>query len=245
MWKAVAQAFRAKMVTVLITSFLLIAAISYAIYCRQRPSSNANAERALPPPPPARGLFNDLDSAVAADVARLAELETANKASALRAALLRRAAQADRSALSDARGDEALYEEVLGTLVERADDYKKLFALVSYIKRSDGLRVNVKLAERFLDAWRAAPDGRATAVVLHLAATADNAPLYQRAVEAVYGFWRDGQLPNISTEELRTLFDGEYWVLSAGVRNSGAGFILKQKLAKLRLELLKASSKSL
>jgi hypothetical protein len=33
------------------------------------------------------------------------------------------------------------------------------------------------------------------------------------------------------------LFDGEFWVLSARTRSSGAGFILKRKLASARREL--------
>jgi hypothetical protein len=233
------------MVTVLITSFLLLAAISYAIYWRQRTASKEPAERALAPPP-ARGLFSEEDSASAAETARQIEAEARNKAAVeLRTALMERVQQGDKAALYDALGDEALYEEVLCALVERADDYKKLFALASFIKRGDGLRVNARLAERFLDAWKASPESRSTVIVLHMAATADDAALYQRAIETVFALWQEGRLQNISAQELRTLFDGEYWVLSAGVRSSGAGFVLKQKLAKLRLELLKASSKPL
>jgi hypothetical protein len=225
------------MVTVLITSFLLLAAISYAIYRRQRVSSGESEGRVLQPPP-ARGLFSE-DYSNADAEARLKEAE--KQASARREALLERAAQGDKATLQDASDDAALYTEVLNALVERADSYKKLFALVSYIERSERLRVNVKLAERFLDTWKASPESRSTPIVLHIAATADNASLYQRAIETAYAFWRGGQLPNISAEELRVLFDGEYWMLSGDVRNSGAGFVLKQKLASIRLELLKAA----
>jgi hypothetical protein len=229
------------MVTVLITSFLLLAVISYAIYRQQRASSGENEERALPPPH-AHSLFSGNDS----DADALESLkEVERQASERREALLGRAAQGDKASLADASGDPALYDAVLDTLVERADDYKKLLALVSYIERSEArLSVNVHLAEKFLDAWKASPESRTTAIALHVSAISDNASIYQRAVEAVFAFWQGGQLPNISAEELRALFDGEYWVLSAAVRNSGAGFVLKQKLAQLRLQLLKASSKS-
>jgi hypothetical protein len=229
------------MVTVLITSFLLLAAISYAIFRQQRASSGESEGHALPPPR-ARSLFGDLDSE-AEESARL--MEARRQASERREALLARAAQNDKSALDDALDNTALYDAVLDALVERADNFKKLVALVSYIERSEGrrLRVNVPLAEKFLDAWKASPDTRTTAIALHVSATADSAPVYQRAVEAAFALWQSGQLPNISAEELRALFDGEYWVLSSGVRNSGAGFVLKQKLASLRLQLLKASSK--
>ena len=230
------------MVTVLITSFLLLAAISYAIFRQQRASSGESEGHALPPPPHARSLFGEAGVDALDESARLKEAE--RQASARREALLARAAQNDKSALDDALDDAALYDAVLDALAERADNYKRLVALVSYIERSERrLRVNVSLAEKFLDAWKASPDTRTTAIALHVAATADNAPVYQRAVETAFTLWQSGQLPNISAEELRALFDGEYWVLSSGVRNSGAGFVLKQKLASLRLQLLKASSK--
>ena len=242
-WKAIAQAFRAKMVTVLITSFLLLAAISYAIYRQQRASSGESEGRAIPPPH-AHGLFGEEDSYANA----LESLKEAEKRADAerRGALLDRAAQGDKSALEDACDDAVLYDAVLDALLERADNYKKLLALVSYIERSERpLRLSVALAEKFLDAWKASPEkSRTASIALHVSATADNAPAYQRAVEAVFALWQGGHLPDIRAEELRALFDGEYWVLSADARNSGAGFVLKQKLASVRLQLLKASSKS-
>jgi hypothetical protein len=235
------------MVTVLITSFLLLAAISYAIYCWQRTSSNETAGRALPPPPTRfRGLFSD-EHSDAQLAARLREAEALKLASEQRAVLLERAAQGDKAVLAEAHaiGNQALYDEALSALVSRAgDNYKQLFALVSHITRSDQLRVNPTLAERFLEAWKTAPDRRSVAVLLHIAARADDAPLYQRAVETAHQFWREGLLPGVSAEELRAVCDGEYWLLSESVRGSGEGFILKRKLSKLRQELSRASSKT-
>jgi hypothetical protein len=56
-------------------------------------------------------------------------------------------------------------------------------------------------------------------------------------VEEALNFWRRGLLPDVSAAELKALFDGEFWVLSARTRGSGAGFILKRKLASARREL--------
>ena len=42
---------------------------------------------------------------------------------------------------------------------------------------------------------------------------------------------------NMSAEELRSLFEGEYWLLSSEAKRSGAGFLLKQRLAHVRREL--------
>lgn len=242
------------MVTVLVTSFLLLTVISYAIYRWQRPSSNENAaQRALPPPPTAmRSLFSD-ERSDAALAAHLKEAEAGKQASELRDRLLERAALGDKAVLMEAHATQnsALYDEVLSALVTRAgDDYKRLFALVSHITRSSNgsdeqLRVSRDLAERFMEAWQAAsPDRRGVAVMLHVAARADSAEVYQRAVETAYEMWRRRELQEVSAEELRALFDGEYWMLSANSRGSGAGFVLKRRLAKLRQELNVASPKT-
>jgi hypothetical protein len=251
-WKAIAQASGAKMVTVLVTSFLLLTVISYAIYRWQRPSSNENAEqRALTPPPTGvRSLFND-EHSDAALAKRLKEAEVEKQFLELRTSLLERAALGDKAILAEAHAYpvSSLYDEVLRALTLRCgDDYKQLFALVSHITRSSStnssapLRVSPELAERFIAAWRAsAADRRSVAVVLHVAARADDVNVYQRAVESVYELWSARELQDVSAEELRSLFDGEYWTLSTSTRSSGEGFVLKRRLAKLRHELNKAT----
>ncbi len=129
----------------------------------------------------------------------------------------------------------------MNALVERADSDQSILSLASYITRNDGLRVNTKLAERFIEAWKNSPDRSFTAKMLHVAALADDAALYQQAIETALRFWRAGRLPEMSAEELRVLIESEFWVLSNGARDSGAGFILKTKLAALRRELSKVA----
>jgi hypothetical protein len=72
---------------------------------------------------------------------------------------------------------------------------------------------------------------------LHIAALADDAAVYQRAVEVALRFWREGNLPDVSAQELRSILDGEFWILSSPTRSSGAGFLLKNVLAGARREL--------
>lgn len=222
--------------TVLITSVLLLAVIAFAIYRWQRPRLNDQAERALPPMPPhLRGLFDDTDSnhQLALVAARAAEQESQ------RTQLLARAKEGDKEALADAHafGDDDLYEEVLDTLVERAGSDTQLFALVSYIARSEHLKVNVRLALKFIEIWRLAPDRRSTSEALHVAALANDAEVYRKTVESALQFWREGRLQNIPAEELHTLVESEYWILAPDARNSGAGFVLKRTLAAIRREL--------
>ncbi|HEX8653223.1 MAG TPA: hypothetical protein VF708_20585 [Pyrinomonadaceae bacterium] len=227
------------MVTVLITSFLLIAAISYAFYCWQRTPSERDAEQGRIPPR-FGGLFS-VDTVEEPQAGR-APVKANSVTSEARAALHERAARSDRTALSDAAacGDAALYDEILNALVERADSDQKLLALVSHITRSEELRVNRRLAEAFIEAWKTSPDRGALPKMLHVAALADDAALYQKAIETAFQFWRERRLAGISAQELRTLMESEYWLLTTGVRNSGAGFVLKLKLAGLRRELAAA-----
>jgi hypothetical protein len=224
------------MVTVLVTSFLLFAAISYAIYWWQRSSSNENAERALPPSR-AVGLFAELSRA---ETDALLAAEQQAQASAQRVSLLERAAAGDKKSLNEAQaaGDAQLYGEVLDALTERAETAESLLALVSYVARSEGLRVNALLAAKFIESWkRSSPDRGSTAKVLHVAALAGDAGVYQQAVETTFQLWRDGRVPSLSADELRQLVESEYWILPAESRSSGAGFVLKRTLARLRREL--------
>jgi hypothetical protein len=226
------------MVTLLITSFLLLAGITYAVYLWQRPSSKEGAE-ALLPPPGAAGLFSE-------DPGEPAPRELAdgkNPGEDERRELLSRAEAGEKQALDDARAlnDAALYDAVLNVLTERADSDKSLLALASYVARSDGrLGVNRRLAERFIESYGRAPDRQTTMKMLHVAAGANDAGLYQRAVETAYQHWRDRRLNGVSADELRQLVEGEFWLLAPEARNSGAGFLLKRTLARLRKQLVKA-----
>ncbi len=227
------------MVTLLITSFLLIAGITYALYLWQRPSTKGTVEALLPPPPGGVSLFGD-------DPGEPAPRELTdgkNVQEEERRALLSRAEAGDKEALEEAVRDVALYDEVLNALVERADSDQKLLALASHISRSDArLRVNRRLAERFIESYKRAPDRATTMKMLHVAAHANDAGVYQMAIETAYQFWRDRRLTGISADELRQLVEGEFWLLAPEVRNSGAGFLLKRTLARLRRQLVAATN---
>jgi hypothetical protein len=120
----------------------------------------------------------------------------------------------------------------------QADSDKKLLALVSYMTSvSPAFSINRRLAERFMEAWKASPDRGSTAKMLHMVALADDAELYRQAFETALTFWRENRIPGLSAEELRSLAESEYWILSQNERSSGQGFLLKLKLAALRREL--------
>ncbi|MBC7910586.1 MAG: hypothetical protein H7Y30_08805 [Pyrinomonadaceae bacterium] len=230
------------MVTVLIASFILLAAISFAIYrFRQNALPGEQKSQALPPPPDYKGLF-DASGEEARFRAEQFEKELAEK----RRDLLARAASGDKETLDEAHlmRESDLYDEVLSALVGRAENEKQLLSLASYISRSDSLPVNKKFVEAFIGFWKISPDRRTTAKMLHLAAKAGDAVVYQNAIESALQSWRERKLPDTGAEELAQLIESEFWILPAGARNSGAGFLLKRELAKVRRELAAHNNKT-
>lgn len=223
------------MVTFLITSLIILAFLAVAVYFWQKPASSDETE-ALLPPPHWRGLFIDgiPDGKISAEDDSATHLQQ-------RVALLDRAAKGEKSVLQEARNtssseDSRLYEEVLNSLVESADSEPKLLALVSYVTRHE-LPVNKKLAATFIASCKSAPGPNSAAKMLHVAALSDDATVYQVAVETALEFRSNGLLSEISPQELLAILEGEFWLLSANTRSSGAGFLLKRTLSSARREL--------
>jgi len=92
-------------------------------------------------------------------------------------------------------------------------------------------------AIKAIKAFQESPNRTTTTNLLHIAAVADDAKNYGRAVELVLMSWRDGTLSDLSARELQALFNSEYWVLSSRTRTSGAGFVLKNTLSSANREL--------
>jgi hypothetical protein len=215
-----------------ITLFFL-AAIAYTIYRKQQHASGSVYElRAARP----RTLFGEVG---ASDQQEAAEESFAPQDDE-RASLLARAGRGDLTALMDARGtrDAALYGLLLDAFVKRAESSpEELRALSSFVVENQDLRGSVELSQAFSLLWEQAPDAASTASALHLAALSDDAEEFARVVERSVGLWREGRSAALGGEDLRALVESEYWVLDAEARASGAGFVLKQKLAAVRAEL--------
>ena len=231
------------MSAVLIISFLLLTLIAFALHRWQRKPFHEDAPRFAPPR--GGGLFSD-QSSVAADE-HPTNAETQIRILEQRTGLVARAMEGESETLAEAQasGDPDLYREVLDALVERAMSADEdLLALASQIAESGHLRANPKLAAAVIEVWKRAPDKRALAVMLHLAALADDAATYQRAVETVMLWWREGRVPRLSAEELQALVESHYWVLAPEARRSGAGYFLKRMLASVRRELAAAAQRA-
>jgi len=224
------------MFTFLVTTVIIVI-IGIAVYFWQKPVPN-DTENILPPQPNARGLFAEDPSASAVDRERLA-IAARQQAEQL----IAKARAGDRTALGEAHqsGDAGLYDRVLTEFLQRFESDAQILSLTSYVVRHE-LPVNRDLAEAGIESWSSAPDRSGTARALHLAALTDDANTYQEMVERALELWRARKLADISPLELRTLFDGEFWVLSSRTRSSGAGFVLKRTLASARRELEAAGS---
>jgi hypothetical protein len=225
------------MVSLFITAFVSVLAIlligGIGLYFWQKPARD-DSERILPPSPDFHGLFGSASSKSDEEKMRAANAARENDNSAL----LDRARHGERSSLLEAErtGDRDLYDRVLNELVAHVASDSDLLSLMSYVKQNE-LRVNQRLAKAVQVAWRMSPNRSNTAKALHFAALSDDSDLYRATVEEALELWRDGKLPDISALELRALFDGEFWILSARTRSSGAGFVLKRTLDSARREL--------
>ena len=226
------------MVSIFITAFALVLGIlllsGIGLYFWQK-TARETSERILPPNPDFYGLFGPSKT-------EMKTQEEIERAARTAASLLDRARAGDKSALieSKASGDTDLYDRILKEFIERVDSDAALVSLMSFVVQND-LRINPALAETAVAAWRKSPSRQGTAKALHFAALSDDADLYGATVGQALELWREGKLADISTDELRALFDGEFWILSARTRSSGAGFVLKRTLESARRELERVS----
>ena len=221
-----------------IVTLVLLAAVAYRIFRKQQELDSYRAERELFASQP-RSLFDQPPDRAEAE--RLSAEEGARAAAELRSALLTRAAEGDYTALADAAraDDKSLYGAVLAESLDWANASEdNLHALASFVASDTGeLRGSGELTRAYLKIWERAPDRATTARLLHLAALSDDPETFGEAVGAAARALRDGRLQSLSGEDLRSLAESEFWVLSTESRTTGAGFVLKQRLASLRQEL--------
>jgi len=220
-----------------IVTLVLLAAVAYRIFRKQQELNSYRAERELYRSEP-RSLFDQTPDAAEAE--RLSAEDAARAAAELRASLLTRAREGDYTALADASraDDKSLYGAVLAeSLIWANASEDNLRALAAFVASDSELRGSRELADAYRKLWERAPDRAGVARLLHLAALSDDAETFGAAVGAAARALREGRLQNLSGEDLRSLAESEFWVLSTESRTTGAGFVLKQRLASLRQEL--------
>ena len=232
------------MIALFIIAFFLLAATAYTFYRRQHASPDYRAElqtRHMSP----RSLFDHQETDAANQL--LLSAQASKQTEERNASFLKRAAVGDLTVLTETQSanDSALYRSVLHGLLEWVGTSEaNLRSLASYVVKNAGLRGNAELAEAYAKLWQQHPDRESTAQLLNLAALSDDAKTFEQAIEATSDFLLKDYLNGISPEELSALIESEYWVLSSAARSTGAGFVLKQKLATVREELMAASRKT-
>jgi len=224
-----------------ITVISLLALMSTGLYFWKRTSPAANRVHDLEPRQN-QSLFGDPELSPS-----VVEAEKRERVARLREELIARARLGDLATLAEAHasGDATLYADALLALMDSdAGRHEHLEGLVSHISKSNEFRANKPLAERVIEAWKAAPDRRSTTAMIHIAALSDDAGTYEQAVDAAIEFWRSGKLAGFSPEELTELLVSQYWVIAPEARREGAGFALKRRLGSVRRELATATPAS-
>jgi hypothetical protein len=221
------------MVTFLTGSFLLLIVLAIIVYL-QRAQGNWGQRNTLSAAPRRfEGLFAERD-------ARLQDSAKAEELLWARAELIRQAGKGEVQSLHIAAemNDRQLYEQTMDALIGAAETDQQLFRLVSHVARDEQLKVTPRLALRLFESWQNSPDRLTMAEILHVSALSDDASLYLKVCETAIDYWSQGRLPNIKADDLLTLIEGEYWILSAGTRSSGAGFVLKRGIGDFRRQLI-------
>lgn len=229
--------------TILFISLILIAATAIAFRFSKRRTAAPVTLRSLPDSQ-FDGLFAEQH---AEDARALAEEDAGRQAKALRRRLLDRAAEGGIEALDEAQAlnDDQFYKQVLRAIYTQADGNPKVLqSIAEHIARGRKLRSSGEFAEAMIGLWSKSPDHYSLANVLHLAALADDAGVFNRAINAVLAAWSAGQIEQVSARELLAAVESAYWTVAGEIRTSGSGFLLKQAIADLRRELAAANRRS-
>ncbi len=82
--------------------------------------------------------------------------------------------------------------------------------------------------------WRTSPDTRKTVELLRLASEAENAGVFSDVADDITKVWRENKIENLTADNLADLLDSHLKTLPQQERTSGAIFVLKQEITKLR-----------
>lgn len=224
------------MLLFLIFSVLLTAVAAAALISLFRKN-----EKSLPPlsqtPPEFQPIQYQSIFAPSEEEIRAFEAEDkAKQRELLRQKILARAETANFNALSEAKDFEIeFYDCVLKELTLRCDA-EKFVSLGSFIEENE-LPTNAALVERFQDALKNSLEKRDAMRLLHFAALSQSAQIFFDSVETVSEMCREDRLADFNQSNLIQLAESQFWLLPQAEKTSGAGFLLKQKLAKLREEV--------
>lgn len=202
-----------------------------------------NRRKALQPPPPQetfnppptyRSLFAPDEEELKVWQREQEEKEFSNRQSELRENLLRRAENSDYNSLLEAKvfGNSPLYNEVFQILLRNDSD-----ALIEFVTRNN-LTADSDLVELSGANLSKNPTLDNLHKYVHLATLTNSAEIFLQVLETTNELYKQKRLNEISGEKLIEVLESHYWSLTGAVRVSGAGYLLKEKMANIRREIL-------
>ena len=216
------------------------AVVGFSVYLKRQTKRlrEENRKQLTDAPAQYRSLFAPSDAETAAfEQAAQARREMENLEKK-RQLILTRAAENDLDILTESQNDKNLYDEVLNKLVQNADSDERISALVKFILANQ-LYGSRETIEKFSEVWRKNSDKNSTLNYLEIAARTGNAEIYLEVLEKIAEVRRAEILNSIETEDFISFAESGFWLLPASERASGAGFLLKEKLANLCGEISK------
>ncbi|MGI8555207.1 MAG: hypothetical protein ACR2LT_02475 [Pyrinomonadaceae bacterium] len=211
------------------------AVVGFSLYLKHRTKrlKGENNEE-IDTVPPYRSLF-------APDDEEIREFERTEKArdekqsaESRRQSMLSRAAANDLAVLNESKADSDLYGEILNCLFQNADSDEKISSLAVFILRN-GLVSNAAIVEKFAAVWQKNPDKISTINYLELAARSGSAKVYLNALESVAD--EKENLSSLKEADLIMLAEADFRLLPENEISSGAGFLVKEKIAQMKNEI--------
>src|SRR5689334_11038489 len=198
--------------TILFITLLLFVATAIAFRFSKRKLPELEISRQLP-----ASRFDGLFAERHAEQAKAMAEETARlDGKATRDRLLERAAKGETGTLdeADALGDPRFYGQVLQAIHTQADGNPEiLYSIVRHIIGSQKLRSSSGFSEAMIELWGKSSGSPQLAEMLHLAALADDAAVFNRAINAALLRWREGRVEGISAKEFLATVESAYWLV--------------------------------
>jgi hypothetical protein len=82
--------------------------------------------------------------------------------------------------------------------------------------------------------WRAGPSRKNTIELLYLASERESGMIYAELTGEIIKVWKNGQIENLSADDLSQLLESHFWLLPAKERTSGVSFSILEEIAGLR-----------
>lgn len=158
----------------------------------------------------------------------------AEKEAEFRQDLQTRAEEGDFNSLLEAKvfGDSRLYDEVFQILIRSDSD-----RLADFVTKNS-LTANADLVELSAKKLSENPTLDNLLKSVHLSALTNSAEIFLQVLETMSELYKQKRLNEISGEKLIEIFESHYWLLASEARVSGAGYLLKEKMASVRREIL-------